>query len=286
MSRVFSGVRGAIAKGALFVGVAGFALDNSLYTVPAGQRGIVFNRFAVFGPRGIDVRPKGEGIHLLCPGVQYVAQYMDVRTRPKIISTETGTKDLQTVNLSLRVLYRPVPERVGVLYQERGPDYAARILPSFGNEVLKAVVAQYNADQLITQREEVSRKVAEEMSRRCQKFDIMLDDVSLTHLSFSNDFIKAIEDKQVQEQKAERAKFVVARAEQEKKALIIKSEGDAEAAKVVADAIQEHGSGLIEIRRIETALEIADTLARGRGNVTYLPDQSGNNNVLTLARPG
>eukprot|EP00457_Paulinella_chromatophora_P013510 gb/GEZN01013819.1/.p1 GENE.gb/GEZN01013819.1/~~gb/GEZN01013819.1/.p1 ORF type:complete len:284 (+),score=43.38 gb/GEZN01013819.1/:85-936(+) len=272
MSALFSGLRGTIAKGAIVVGVAGFTLDQAIYTVPAGSRGILFNRFGIFAPRGIDVREKGEGMHLLIPGFQYVAQYMDVRTKPKVISTETGTRDLQTVSLSLRVLYRPVPDRVGVLYQERGVDYAARILPSFGNEVLKSVVAQYNADQLLTQREDVSRKIREEMSKQCMRFDILLDDVSITHLSFSGDFIKAIEDKQVAEQKAERAKFVVARAEQEKLALIIKSQGDAEAAKLVAEAIANHGSGLIEIRRIETALEIADTLARGRGNVTYLPD--------------
>lgn len=267
-ARVFQGFAGVVAKGALVVGVGGFMLDRSLYTVHAGHRGIIFDRFR----GGIQEKAVGEGAHFLIPFVQYV-EYMDARTQPKTISTDTGTKDLQTVNLSLRVLYKPSPEKVAKIYKERGPDYAQRILPSFGNEVLKAVVAQYNADQLLTMREDVSRRVREEMERRCKAFDILLDDVSITHLTFSSDFTRAIEDKQVAEQMAERAKFVVMQAEQQRIAQITKSEGDAEAADLVGQAIAKHGSGLIEIRRIETALSVAHTLARSRGNITYLPGQ-------------
>jgi prohibitin 1 len=107
----------------------------------------------------------------------------------------------------------------------------------------------------------------------------MLDDVSITHLAFSQDFANAIEAKQVAEQTAERAKFVVMRAEQEKAALIIRSEGDAEAAQLVSNAIQKAGNGLIEIRRIETALSVTQKLAENP-NVTYLP--SNGNMLLNL----
>lgn len=165
------------------------------------------------------------------------------------------------------------------IYQELGYDWAERVLPSACNEVLKAVVARYNADQLLTLRDQVSKEVREVMTQRCKKFNIVLDDVSIIHLNFSKDFANAIEAKQVAEQMAERAKFIVAKAEQEKQARIIKSEGDAEAAGLVATALAKHGQGLIEMRRIEAALEIAQKMTRNP-NVTYLPSSTGGSNVL------
>jgi prohibitin 1 len=164
-----------------------------------------------------------------------------------------------------------------------GEDYQERILPSVGNEVLKAVVARYNADQLLTMRDKVSKEIRETMTKRCTAFNLIVDDVSITHLNFSSDFARAIEAKQVAEQMAERAKFVVAKAEQEKLALIVRSEGDAEAASLVSEALSKHGQGLIELRRIECAQQVAADLAKNR-NVTYLP--STGNTLLQLPAGG
>jgi prohibitin 1 len=177
------------------------------------------------------------------------------------------------------VLSRPNVDKLPEIYESLGADYRERTIPSFGNEVLKAVVARYNADQLLTQREEVSREIREALTSRCRLFNLEVDDVSITHLNFSSDFAKAIEAKQVAEQMAERAKFVVAKAEQEKLALIVRSEGDAAAASLVSDALAKHGQGLIELRRIEAAQGIAEDLARNR-NITYVP--GGNNMLLNL----
>jgi prohibitin 1 len=67
-----------------------------------------------------------------------------------MIHSTTGTRDLQTVDLSLRLLYRPIEEKLPEILNNLGIDYDERVLPSIGNEVLKSVVAQYNADQLLT----------------------------------------------------------------------------------------------------------------------------------------
>merc|ERR1712113_881563 len=80
----------------------------------------------------------------------------------------------------------------------------------------------------------------------------------------------AIEDKQVAEQDAERQKFIVQKSEQERQATVIRAEGEAEAAKMISEALREHGSGLIEVRRIDAAKEIADGLSKSP-NVMYLP---------------
>eukprot|EP00166_Cyanidium_caldarium_P003336 ctg_324.g211 len=203
----------------------------------------------------------------------------DVRTRPRTISSVTGTKDLQMVNLTLRVLSKPDREQLPRIYSRLGVDYDERVLPSIGNEVLKAIVAQYNAEQLLTQREKVSKQIRETLTNRARAFDIELDDVSMTHLTFGKEFANAIEQKQVAQQEAERSRYIVAVAEQERQAAITRAEGESEAAALVSQALQESGSGIILLRRIEAAREISETLSRSP-NVTYLPGKEHTNILL------
>jgi len=274
MSRLFGNFGSRLGATMMLLGGGALLAENCLYTVDAGHRGVIFDRVA-----GVKPTIYNEGTHFLVPGLQR-AIIMDVRTQPRSMSTQTGTKDLQNVNLSLRVLSHPNIKALPQIYRTLGTDYADRVLPSICNEVLKAVVAQYDAAELLTLRDHVSRSIRDALAVRAAEFNILVDDVSITHLNFSKDFSKAIEDKQVAEQMAERAKFIVAKAEQEKEALIIRSEGDSEAARLVSEALQTSGKGLIELRRIETAQHIAETLANNK-DITYLPSQGkGGSNIL------
>jgi prohibitin 1 len=146
---------------------------------------------------------------------------------------------------------------------------------------LKAVVAQFNADQLLTERPFVSALVRDALLKRAKDFNLVLDDVAITHLSYGAEFSRAVEQKQVAQQEAERSKFVVAKADQERRAAIVRAEGESEAAKLISDATANAGGGLIELRRIEASREIAATLAKSR-NICYLP---GGNNMLLGINP-
>eukprot|EP00892_Ulva_mutabilis_P006406 jgi/Ulvmu1/4137/UM019_0116.1 len=261
-----------IAKVLANVGFTGVALGtgvslaySALFTVDGGERAVMFDRF-----QGVLDEVYGEGTWPMIPWVQK-PQILDIRTRPRVISSVTGTGDLQMVNLSLRVLSRPDKTQLPWIVKNLGADWDERVLPSIGSEVVKAVVAQYNAESLLTKREEVSQAVSDSLRHRAEDFNIILDDVSITHLSFSGEFTKAVESKQVAEQDAQRAQFVVMKAEQERLAAVIKAEGESEAARLISEATKSFGFGMIELRRIEAAKEIAGTLAKGR-NVTYLPN--------------
>lgn len=257
LSRI-SGMSGALAVGA-------FTVNSCLYNVDGGERAVMFDNL-----RG-GIRPDviNEGTHPFIPVVQKPI-ILDIRTRPREIPSITGTKDLQTVNIKLRVLWRPIIEKLPQLYRELGSDYDERVLPSIVNEVLKSIVAQYNAEELLSKREEVSRRIKLELIKRAVNFYLTLDDVAITHLTFGREFTKAIEKKQVAYQEAERQQWVVKKAEQERIAVVTRAEGEAEAANIITKAMEQTGSAIIEVRRIDAAKDIAGKLANSR-NITYLP---------------
>jgi len=133
---------------------------------------------------------------------------------------------------------------------------------------------------MLTQREKIYQDIKEGMTARAKEFNMEIDDVSITHLAFSRDYAQSIEKKQVAQQEAERAKYIVQIREQEKEATILRAEGDAEAAQLVADAMAKYGQGLVAMRKIEAATEIMHTL-QNSPNVSFL-----NNNTLNMLNIG
>eukprot|EP01086_Lenisia_limosa_P011319 TRINITY_DN369_c0_g1_i1.p1 TRINITY_DN369_c0_g1~~TRINITY_DN369_c0_g1_i1.p1 ORF type:complete len:267 (+),score=27.54 TRINITY_DN369_c0_g1_i1:176-976(+) len=258
-----------LGKLALFSGLSASIVHSSFFTVNPGERCIMFNRTT-----GLNKIAISEGTHFFLPWLQKPI-VIDIKTRPRNLPTSTGTKDLQNVNLTLRILYKPDIHFLSDLFSVYGLDFEDRVLPSVGNEVLKQVVAQYEAAELITKREEVSESINSTLVERLRQFHIVVDDVSITHLTFGAEFTNAIESKQVAEQEAERAKFIVEKDKRETEAIVIRSEGEACAAKLINNALQ-FGSTLLLLRRIEAAKFIAKSLSQS-GKTTYL---SSNNNVF------
>lgn len=157
-------------------------------------------------------------------------------------SSRLPLPDLQMVSITLRILSRPDVEHLPKIYQNLGLDYDERVLPSIANEILKAIVAQHNAAELIEERElvrspaprlpsipcplllsrlthvlpyalgllpQVSARIRQELLKRAKEFNIRLEDVSIVNLTFGQEFTRAVEQKQIAQQDAERAKYIV-----------------------------------------------------------------------------
>jgi len=244
---------------------AGWVAKSSMYTVEAGHMALKYDRL-----NGVKNDIYREGVHLMIPWFER-RMIFDVRARPHTMTSLTGSKDLQMVNISLRALCKPDTTRLPDIYRQLGLDFEEKVLPSIVNEVLKSVVAQYNAAQLVMQRELVSRMIRERLVQRASDFNILLDDVSITHLNFSSEYEKAIEQKQVALQQAERARYLVLKAQEEKKRTIIHAEGEKESAQMIGNAIKSN-PGFVELRRIQTAKDISQLLAKSSNRLVLSTD--------------
>ena len=205
--------------------------------VNAGERGVVMQ----FGKVQDRVLP--EGLHLIIPIVNTVKN-LSVRVQKQEISAEASSKDLQEVFTDVALNWHIIPAEANATFQQIGDERAVveRIINPAVEEVLKAVIAEYTAEEIITKRGEVKAGVDEALTTRLTNYHIGVDDISLVHVHFSQRFSDAVEAKQIAEQEAKKAGFVVLRALKEAEAKV--REARAEAIRKKAEAAAAAGGGV------------------------------------------
>lgn len=194
-------------KGAIILPIIGLAILSVLCirTVDAGEVGVITR----FGEVSREVQ---SGLALKLPWPIESIHYMDTRIQKEEQEARAATADLQDVSATLALNYAINRDEATRLYKEIGQFYQARVVTPALQESFKAATAEYTAAQLLTERAEVKKKTLEKLKSRIEPYGIRIDDVSIVNFSFSQDFSKAIEGKQVAAQEAERAKFNLERA--------------------------------------------------------------------------
>ncbi len=196
-----------------------FLISLSITTIKSGEVGIRI-RFGKVLDRKVN-----EGFNFQVPIVERIEK-VDIKVQKSSVETSSSSKDLQEVQMSIAVNYRIDSERVIELYKNVGMNYRSIILEPAIEESIKAVTSQYTAEELITNRSEVSQKCMEELSKKVEKYGILVKDFNITNFSFSPEFDRAIEEKQVAEQKVLTAKQELEKEkiEAEKKIVVAEAE--------------------------------------------------------------
>jgi len=207
-------------------------LSTFFVIVNTGQRGVLMQ----FGKAQEKVLQ--EGIHFIIPGVNTV-QTLSVQVQNQEISTEASSKDLQDIYTDVALNWHIIPEDVSLIFRQIGnePAIIQRIIRPAVEEGLKAVMARYTAEEIITKRGEVKAAVDELLKTRLIAYHIAVDDISLVHVHFSKRFSDAVEAKQIAEQEAKRAGFMVLKAMKEAEVRVNLARGEAEAQKLIRESL-------------------------------------------------
>lgn len=242
-----------------------FILFNPFVTVPAGERGVVFSLSG-----GTLNRQLGEGLHFVVPFVQSVVLY-DVRTQTYTMSATQWegeirgddsltalTSDGQLVKVDLSVRYHPDPTRVANLHQRIGPDYANKVIRPNARSQTRVIFAEYPvSDVYSAKREDIETRIAQGLKQSLAQSDIILDEVLLRDLRFSEAYAQAIEQKQIAQQNSQRMNYVLNKAEIEKQIQILNARGDARAIELKGRAIAQNS----KITQYEYARKIAPNVS-------------------------
>lgn len=198
-------------------------------TVPGGTTGVKVKMGTV------QENVLTDGWHIQIPGITKIVKINNQILRTDV-EGESASKDLQTVKSTVSVNYRVKPENSAYIYKNVGEDYEdweTIVLRPAVQESVKAVVSKYTAEQLITDRQNVSNAMAEELSNKVKNYGIEITDLNVINFEFSAEFNAAIEAKQTAQQNALKAEQDLARikVEGEQKVAQAKAEADANALK-------------------------------------------------------
>ncbi|MEG4857857.1 prohibitin family protein [Microcoleus sp. K1-B6] len=231
---ISSAFAGILLVGALLLGL------NSFVVINPGEAGVV----SVLG-KATDGALL-EGFHLRPPLISKVDVY-DVTVQKFEVPAQSATKDLQDLNASFAINFRLDPERIVEIRRTQGTleNIVSKIIAPQTQEAFKTAAALRTAEQSITQRSELKRDFDTALKERLSKYDVIVLDTSVVNIRFSTDFAKAVEEKQVAEQRAQRAVYVAQEAEQQAQADINRAQGRAEAQRLLAETLKAQGGNLV-----------------------------------------
>lgn len=212
--------------------------------IPAGYVGVVFNLFG-----GVEKRVLHEGINLLLPIVEtatiYDARKISYNFSDSFDPNNVGqsikcqTNDGQNVAIDVTVIAHLNKDKTWQLHQTIGKDYAERLIVPQTRSIFRNVVAKYPIDTVYTTgRTGLALDSANSLKKSFLKSGVILDELLIRGVAFSEAFAEAVERKQIALQEAQRQNWIKKTAEREKERRIIEGEGDAKALALKGQALQ------------------------------------------------
>lgn len=187
-----------------------------------------------------------EGIHIKPPLISVVDVY-DVTVQKFEVPAQSSTKDLQDLSASFAINFRLDPTQVVQIRRTQGTlqNIVSKIIAPQTQESFKVAAARRTVEEAITKRTELKQDFDNALNERLEKYGIIVLDTSVVDLTFSPEFSKAVEEKQIAEQRAQRAVYVAREAEQQAQADINRAKGRAEAQRLLAETLREQGGPLV-----------------------------------------
>ena len=245
-------------------------LFNSFKTIPTGYVGIKTR----FGQ--VQSAMLNEGINFKIPYIEKIV-LMDCRTQKTEYTMEASSKDLQKIsNFKVAINYNISKDTANQLYREVGVDYKSIIVEPAIQEAMKATIANYTAEELITKRNEVSAFALESLYDRLQDKGIQLTSLNIIDLSFSKEFDAAVEKKQIVEQQTQQAKYELEKAKVENEKKIENAKAEAE---VMKQQNAEITDKTLELKRLEVQQKLIE---KWSGNLPTTMAGSDISNIFSL----
>jgi regulator of protease activity HflC (stomatin/prohibitin superfamily) len=187
-----------------------------------------------------------EGIHLKPPFISVIDVY-DLTVQKFEVPAESSTKDLQNLSARFAINFRLDPTQVVQVRRKQGTleNIVSKIIAPQTQEAFKIAAARRTVEEAITKRSELKEDFDNALGDRLDKYGIIVLDTSVVDLTFSPEFARAVEEKQIAEQRAQRAVYVAREAEQEAQAEINRAKGKAEAQRLLAETLKAQGGQLV-----------------------------------------
>jgi regulator of protease activity HflC (stomatin/prohibitin superfamily) len=187
-----------------------------------------------------------EGIHVKPPFISVIDIY-DLTVQKFEVPAESSTKDLQNLSARFAINFRLDPLQVVGVRRKQGTleNIVAKIIAPQTQESFKIAAARRTVEEAITKRSELKDDFDNALGQRLDKYGIIVLDTSVVDLAFSPEFARAVEEKQIAEQRAQRAVYIAREAEQEAQADINRAKGRAEAQRLLAETLKAQGGQLV-----------------------------------------
>lgn len=187
-----------------------------------------------------------EGIHVKPPFISVIDVY-DLTVQKFEVPAESSTKDLQNLSARFAINFRLDPMQVVEVRRKQGTlaNIVSKIIAPQTQEAFKIAAARRTVEEAITKRSELKEDFDNALGDRLDKYGIIVLDTSVVDLAFSPEFAKAVEEKQIAEQRAQRAVYVAREAEQEAQADVNRAKGKAESQRLLAETLKAQGGQLV-----------------------------------------